>query len=64
MALTKDGKRVVLKVQEVKMADLKKGDKFFVVEDGVLMNEGRILVADADGTTNNSGVGAIEAHII
>ena len=62
--MTKDTKRTVLRVEEVKMADLKKGDKFFVIEDGVIMNEGRILVADANGTTNAKGIGAIEAHII
>jgi hypothetical protein len=63
MALT-SGKRVVLRVEEVAMKDLKKDDKFFVIEDGVIMNEGRLLVADADGIVNEKGVGAVEAHII
>lgn len=64
MPLVKHEKRIILRVEEVKMVDLKKGDKFLVVEDGNFMNEGRCLVADADGTENDKGIGAIEAHII
>ncbi len=64
MAIEKNEKRTVLRVEEVAMKDLKKGDKFFLVEDGVIMNEGRVLVADDDGSENDKGVGTVQAHII
>jgi len=64
MAVEKNEKRTVLRVEEVAMKDLKKNDKFFLIEDGVILNEGRILVADGDGSENDKGVGEVQAHII
>jgi hypothetical protein len=57
------GKRTILRVEEVRMADLKKGDRFLMVEDGAFLHDGRVFVADANGEEVND-VGSVEAHII
>lgn len=56
--------RTILKVETIKMSELKKGDKFLVLEDGAFLFEGRLCYAEEDGSTNDKGIGEVEAHVI
>jgi hypothetical protein len=54
-------KRVVLKIQRVEMKNLKKGDKFLVLDDGSLITG--VMEADAKGYVKPDGTSAVDAHL-
>lgn len=57
--------RTILRVEEIRMQDLKTGDKFFVMEDGAFLYEGRMCRAESNGSFDiEKDAGIVEAHVI
>jgi hypothetical protein len=57
-------KRIIWRIEIVGMKDLKKGDKFVMLEDGAFLHEGRVFVALDDGFESDGGLGAVKAEIL